>query len=67
MIALDIGAIFARVWRDMAIAYTWPRHTVTRWTSHPPRGKSVTWPLPRSWLGGRTPDPHTHLPACLTH
>lgn len=49
-----IRRIFADVWVSMAIAYVWPRHILTRWTTAP---RARTLPLPRSWLGGRESDP----------
>jgi hypothetical protein len=55
--------IFREVWRSMRIAYSWPRHILTRWTTSP-KGRTLTLPLPRSWLGGRCADP---LPHPLTH
>jgi hypothetical protein len=48
--------IFAEVWVSMRIAYVWPRHILTRWTTAP-RGMTLCLPLPRSWLGGRGYDP----------
>ena len=61
----DFEAIFAEVWRTMRVAYVWPRHITSRWTSSP-RGKSLSLPLPRSWLGGRTIDPYHRLTIDLT-
>jgi hypothetical protein len=61
--------IFADVWVSMAIAYVWPRHILTRWTTAP-RGRALPLPLPRSWLGGRRrtdPTIHSPLPHSRTH
>ena len=59
-LSYTVEQVFAEVWCSLAIAYVWPRHITTRWTTAP-RGKSLPLPLPRSWLGGRVLNPsHTH-------
>ena len=52
--------IMAAVWVTFHMAVPIPRRITARWTTRP-RGKSLPLPLPRSWLGGRTTDPH-HTP-----
>lgn len=60
-------ATWSQVWREMRIAYVWPRAVhPTAGHGPAPRGKTLPLPLPRSWLGGRGSDPlpshtpHTH-------
>lgn len=51
--------IFGQVWQSMKIALPWPRHIIPRWTTAP-RGRTLTLPLPRSWLGVGSPTPQLH-------